>query len=29
VTMPLGEARRAMEMLTGGTVEGKIVLTAF
>lgn len=28
VTMPLGEARRAMEMLVGGAVEGKIVLTA-
>src|SRR3954471_8885819 len=26
-TMPLAEARRAMEMLGGGTVEGKIVLT--
>ena len=27
-TMPLVEARRAMEMLAGGAVEGKIVLTA-
>ena len=28
-TMPLVEARRAMEMLRGGAVEGKIVLTNF
>jgi NADPH:quinone reductase len=27
VTMPLTEARRAMEMLAGGAVEGKVVLT--
>jgi NADPH2:quinone reductase len=27
VTLPLGEARRAMEMLVAGAVEGKIVLT--
>jgi NADPH2:quinone reductase len=27
-TLPLVEARRAMEMLVGGNVEGKIVLTS-
>ena len=25
-TLPLGEARRAMEMLSAGSVEGKVVL---
>ena len=28
VTLPLAEARQAMERLLAGTVEGKIVLTA-
>jgi NADPH2:quinone reductase len=27
VTLPLVEAKRALEMLAGGAVEGKIVLT--